>query len=243
LSFIIGNTINLYEHQSTPSPNLPLRGLRYISLLYNNIAAKSGKSEYGTTLIRLPYPQCVVFYNGTDYQEERKILRLSDAYYKVPDFKREPCLEFTVTFININYGNNKELLNKCCELEGYSLFYHLLREYQSQGMESNDAIHATIDKCIKSNILKDILIKHKAEIMDIMLTEFDEEKYYRTIREEAAEKAAKEAKEAVEKAAKEAAEKKEAKIVLSMHKKGFTLSQIAEILEITSEKIEKIING
>lgn len=34
LSFIIGDVMNLYEHQSSFSPNLPLRGLFYFSSLY-----------------------------------------------------------------------------------------------------------------------------------------------------------------------------------------------------------------
>ena len=32
LSFIIGDVMNLYEHQSSYSPNLPLRGLFYVAL-------------------------------------------------------------------------------------------------------------------------------------------------------------------------------------------------------------------
>lgn len=34
LSFIISNMMNLYEHPSTFSPNLPLRGLFYLASLY-----------------------------------------------------------------------------------------------------------------------------------------------------------------------------------------------------------------
>ena len=34
LSFLIGDVMNLYEHQSSFSPNLPLRGLFYFSSLY-----------------------------------------------------------------------------------------------------------------------------------------------------------------------------------------------------------------
>ena len=34
LSFIIGDVMNLYEHQSSYSPNLPLRGLFYFASLY-----------------------------------------------------------------------------------------------------------------------------------------------------------------------------------------------------------------
>ena len=35
---------------------------------------------YGKKRIRLPEPQFVVFYNGTEPQPERKILRLSDSF-------------------------------------------------------------------------------------------------------------------------------------------------------------------
>ena len=34
LSFLIDDVLNLYEHQSSYSPNLPLRGLFYFSSLY-----------------------------------------------------------------------------------------------------------------------------------------------------------------------------------------------------------------
>ena len=36
LSFLIDDVLNLYEHQSSFSPNLPLRGLFYFSSLYRN---------------------------------------------------------------------------------------------------------------------------------------------------------------------------------------------------------------
>lgn len=36
LSFIIDDVMNLYEHQSTYSPNLPLRGLFYFSSMYRD---------------------------------------------------------------------------------------------------------------------------------------------------------------------------------------------------------------
>lgn len=35
ISFLIGGTLNLYEHQSTYNPNMPLRGLLYLVRLYD----------------------------------------------------------------------------------------------------------------------------------------------------------------------------------------------------------------
>lgn len=34
VSFMIGNVLNLWEHQSSYNPNMPIRGLSYFSRLY-----------------------------------------------------------------------------------------------------------------------------------------------------------------------------------------------------------------
>lgn len=40
LSFIIGQRLNLYEHQSTVNENLPLRGLIYFAQQYEGIVSR-----------------------------------------------------------------------------------------------------------------------------------------------------------------------------------------------------------
>ena len=78
LSFLIDARLSLYEHQSTYSPNLPLRFLLYISSLFSSMTKEL--NLYGTKPIELPTPQFVVFYNGLQEQPDRKILKLSDLY-------------------------------------------------------------------------------------------------------------------------------------------------------------------
>jgi len=185
LSFIIGNTMNLYEAQSTINPNMPLRGLRYMTLLYNAYIELTDDREYGSKLIKLPYPQCVVFYHGVVSENEIKILHLSDAYQEVKHAKYAPCLEFTATVININYGMNTELLAKCRELEEYSIFISKIRLNIKRKMKLKEAINLAINECINQDILRDILIKNRAEILDMMMTTFDEEKYIKVQRKEA----------------------------------------------------------
>ncbi|MCB5402309.1 hypothetical protein LIP57_18810, partial [Erysipelatoclostridium ramosum] len=69
--------LSLYEHQSTYSPNLPLRNLFYISDLYSGMTKNS--ILYGTKLVEIPAPQFVIFYNGIKEMPDRTVLRLSDA--------------------------------------------------------------------------------------------------------------------------------------------------------------------
>ena len=67
-SFIIASTLNIYEHQSTVNPNMPLRKLIYVS----NLIADLVKDEnlFGTKLVTIPTPKFVTFYNGSEDMPE-----------------------------------------------------------------------------------------------------------------------------------------------------------------------------
>lgn len=47
LSFIIADTMNLYEQQSTHNPNMPLRGFLYFASLYENHVFRTGHQQSG----------------------------------------------------------------------------------------------------------------------------------------------------------------------------------------------------
>ena len=89
---------------------------------------------------------------------DEKIIRLSDAY----EVKREEkSLEVAVKMININYGNNKELMKHCSKLEEYAIFVHQIRMNTKKGMRLNKAIDEAIFYCIDQGILIDYLKKHR----------------------------------------------------------------------------------
>lgn len=47
-----------------------------------------------------------------------------------------------------------------------------------------EAVELAIDQCIEENILKEYLLKKKSEVKRMLLTEFDEELFARTMKEE-----------------------------------------------------------
>lgn len=63
LAFVIAGTLNLYEHQSSMNPNMPVRFLIYLAEEYQKLIEQAEISLYGSRQILLPTPQCVVFYN------------------------------------------------------------------------------------------------------------------------------------------------------------------------------------
>ncbi len=190
LSFLIGNTLNLYEHQSTVNPNMPLRGLLYMAALYESYVTMQGENLYGAKQIPLPFPQYIVFINAEKEMPEQQVLRLSDAFQKVSgegSGRSGPCLEVTATMLNINHGHNQEILNKCSKLEEYTIFVERVRFYLNKNKDIREALEWAMDDCIDNDILKDILLKNKAEVTRMLLTEFDARKYKKQLRKEAKE--------------------------------------------------------
>ena len=59
VSFILGTQLVLYEHQSTPNPNMPLRNLAYVACVY--MAYVFGDNLYGRKLIKIPEPSTSTF--------------------------------------------------------------------------------------------------------------------------------------------------------------------------------------
>ena len=99
MAFLLAGTLNLYEHQSTFCPNLPLRFLLYIAAEYESLVAKAKANIYGQTLIPLPSPQCVVFYNGDDAMPDEQCLRLTDAFPAMSESEGHVILHGHVDYI------------------------------------------------------------------------------------------------------------------------------------------------
>jgi hypothetical protein len=173
-AFLIDDILNLYEHQSTQNPNMPLRGVFYMADEYRRYIDKYRLNVYGNSLIRLPLPQYYVFYNGLKEEPDRTELKISDAYSKkYPDLV--PCLEFKATMLNINIGHNQELMEHCQKLKEYAQFVDEVRKRLDEGARLEDAADGAVNSCIEKGILAEFLITHRAEVNEVVLTEYDEQ--------------------------------------------------------------------
>ena len=181
LAFLLAGSINMYEHQSTLNPNMPVRFLIYLAQEYQLLVESTDRSLYGSELIPLPTPQCVVFYNGTTDTPDEYELRLSSAF---SNQDVEPAVEVVVKVININYGHNEHLMQGCGMLSQYAQFVAVTREYANKYDNREEAMNAAIEYCIGHGILEDILRKHRSQVLGSLLEEFDEKKYAKTLREE-----------------------------------------------------------
>ena len=228
LSFMIADRLNLYEHQSTYSPNMPLRGLLYFSRQYEGLLAQEKNDIYGSKLVKLPTPMFVIFYNGKNKQSDRVEQYLSDAF---TTGRGSGCLECKAVMLNINRGHNQDLLEKCRRLWEYSEFISEVNDSLVKGHSLKRAINDAMKNCIDRGVMSDILIKNRAEVMHMLLTEYDEKKHMRTIRREGFEDGIEEGRFQFLK-----------ERIVKKIEKGKSLEVIAEELEIDIEEAKEILS-
>ncbi len=232
LSFIVGSQLNLYEHQSTWNPNMPLRGLLYFAQQFEGLVSARGDDIYGKGRIELPTPMYIVFYNGSDMHRDNLMLYLSDSFSAG---RGRGCLECTCMMININRGYNRALMDKCHRLWEYSELSCEVEENIGKGMRREEAVQTAIDTCIERGILKDILLAEKGMVLHMLLTEYDEKKHLKNTFEEGR-------KEGLEEGIGKGIEKKLIDQVNKKILKGKTISEIADELEEEISVIEQIVS-
>lgn len=172
VAFMVADRLNLYEHQSTENANMPLRGLLYFTEEYQRLIDEQKMNLYGEKLLFLPLPRYIVLCNAADMKEEKKVLRLSDAYR----IKGDASLECTAIVYNINAGHNKEIMEGCRTLSEYAELIRRQRESYKAGTELTASIAEAIDSCIRDNILKEFLLGNRKGVIGMLLEEYDEEK-------------------------------------------------------------------
>ena len=176
-SFVVSmdSVLNIYEHQSTYNPNMPLRELIY----FVTIIKKLVENRYllSHKLVKIPTPKFAVFYNGDKNRPEREALKLSDAYENQSD---EPQLELICTVYNINPGNNEDLKKRSQTLREYMIFVGYVNENlakaKKSGKDYETAIRDAVNRCIAEDILKEFLLERGEDVQKIMMFDLSYEK-------------------------------------------------------------------
>lgn len=223
VSFVMDMWLNLYGHQSTYNPNMPLRCLIYLGRLWSKELVEGGNVRiYGNRLVEIPVPKFVVFYNGTTAEPDEMELKLSTSF---PEDKRDQAdIELKVRMININHGHSGEIAEKCRPLYEYSWFIDKIREYNTEG-DLEKATDRALTEMPEDFGIKKYLIANKEEVRMGLLTEYDEQKLMDFFKEEGRE---------------EGREEERRNIISDMLRRGKTPQAIAEFCDYPLELIEEV---
>ena len=221
ISFILDNKlIVLIEHQSTINPNMPLRFLLYLALLYEIMI--DYMNLFKDDLIEIETPEFYVFYNGKSKKiKDESELKLSDAFKD----KSKCQIELTVKVYNINKGHNKKLLDNSAALNEYATFIAAVRENEKNGMEIEQAVKEAVTYCVNNNIMREFLKEHSGEVLNMLTAEFDIEKYGEAMRKSGE---------------KSGIEKGIEKVAVKAIKKNIPIEDISEMTGLTVDKIENL---
>lgn len=234
-AFLLDMQLNLYEHQSTWNPNMPLRFLMYVAKEYQMLVRN--QTLYASALVKVPTPHFVVFYNGETEQEAETILRLSHSFQQKTD---KPELELMVRVLNINLDKKQEVLEACQLLKEYMLLVNKIRRYTDEYKDINQAVEQAVTECIEENILADFLRKNRAEVIEMCIFEYDDKREKELIRKAEYAEGMKEG----ERIGREAGKKEEAERIFKIYqlfRANYTENQIKEKLGMNVEEVRKIL--
>lgn len=153
--------ILLVEAQSTFSVNIALRMLLYLAGTYKEYIEEQKLDLYGSHPVEIPRPELYVVYTG-DKKEVPETLRLSDLYQGVGSAEVEVKV--------LRDDGTGDILDQ------YVRFCKIADEQREKYGLTQQAIDETIRLCIEGNVLAPFLASRQKEVLEIMVTLFDQEK-------------------------------------------------------------------
>lgn len=132
-------------------------------------------------------------------------------------------------------------MDNCKILRDYAILIDRVRKYQKVYTDMEEAVTRAVDECIEEGIMADFLLEHKAEVLDMVLTEYNEEETMEMLREEARADGREEGiEEGREKGIEEGRKEGAMYILISLVKDGLlSIEQAAAKLNISVEQFHQ----
>ena len=92
-------------------------------------------------------------------------------------------MELLVRVLNINGGHNSQLMERCPILKDYAVLIGKVKAHRGE-MDFGESVKRAVEECIAEGVLREFLMTRRAEVMNSILTEYDEEKVLADIGQE-----------------------------------------------------------
>ena len=184
LGFSVGNRLMvLVESQSTWTYNIIIRALMYLVQTYHDYFKRTNQNLYGSKKVNVPKPELYMIYTG-DKKKIPDTISLSEEFFDGANISVDA--EVKVLY----QENEKDIVGQ------YIIFSKVYNEQRKRYGVTKQAIMETIRICKNRNVLKEYLENKEQEVVDMMMTLFDDEQilkaYVKDIEESTARKTAKE---------------------------------------------------
>jgi len=163
LGFSVGNRLMvLVESQSTWTLNIIIRALMYLVQTYHDYFKRTNQNLYGSKKVDMPRPELYLIYTG-----ERK--NIPDTISLSEEFFGGEKIAIDAE-VKVLYQENGENI-----IGQYIIFSKVYNEQRKLYGNTKQAVTETIRICKDRNVLKGYLENREQEVVDIMMTLFDDE--------------------------------------------------------------------
>ncbi len=163
LGFSVGNRLMiLIESQSTWTLNIIIRALMYLIQTYHDYFKRTNQNLYGSKKVNMPTPELYMIFTG-----ERKNIPNTISLSK--DFFDGAKIAIDAEVKVLYQENEKDIIGQ------YIIFSKVYNEQRKLYGNTKQAVTETIRICKDRNVLKEYLESKEQEVVDIMMTLFDDE--------------------------------------------------------------------
>ena len=223
LGFSVGNRLMvLVESQSTWTYNIIIRALMYLVQTYHDYFKRTNQNLYGSKKVIMPKPELYMIYTG-----DRK--NVPDTISLSKDFFDGVTISVDAEVKVLYQENEKNIVGQ------YIIFSKVYNEQRKRYGVTKQAIIETIGICKNRNVLKEYLENKEQEVVDMMMTLFDDEQILKAYVKDIKESTARET-------ARETEKKTERKTAMKMIRKGkMSLEEIAECVpSLSMEELKEL---
>lgn len=168
LGFAVGDKlIIMVECQSTWTVNIIIRVLMYLVQSWIDYFERTDQNLYKSKKVKMPVPELYVIYTGDRKTRPRQI-SLSREFFD----GKKCCVDVKVKMIYD--GKKGSIINQ------YVTFTKICNEQVALHGRTREAILEIIRICKDKNVLKKYLESREREVVDIMMTLYDEEEIMRS---------------------------------------------------------------
>ena len=215
LGFSVGDRLMvLVESQSTWTMNIIIRALMYLMQTYHDYFKRTNQNLYGSKKVKMPKPELYVIFTG-----ERKTI--PDIISLSKDFFNGTRISIDAEIKVLYQENERDIIGQ------YIIFCKVYQEQRKCYGNTREAVTETIRICKDRNVLKEYLESREKEVVDIMMTLFDDEQIYKAFENDIKQETAKEVARN--------------KAVFMIQKGKITIDEIAEYFpELSEEDLKEI---
>ena len=158
-----GRLVILVESQSIWTLNIIIRALMYLIQTYHDFFKRTKQNLYGSKKVNMPKPELYVIFTGEKPKNPPDIISLSKDFFKGEKIAVD-------AEVKVLYQEDESNI-----IGQYIIFCKVYNEQRKKHGQTKEAVTETIRICKDRNVLKEYLESKEQEVVDIMMTLFDDE--------------------------------------------------------------------